>query len=265
MRKAREYKALARQRMFRKFGTLAGATAIYGGLYVFIILAVAVAYVMNLLTKGIFTSMASVEQYMTGLSNDYGFFFISELIIMLIGAIMSTLAVAIQYMCLKTARGQEAKISDLFYVVKNNPDKVIVIYIIQQLLMFLFGLPANLMSFMIDGQENMLLEVIYFVLVVLSYIADIVVIAMFSQAMFLYIDDPMEGAIRCIELSNHVMKKHMGRYISLILSFIPLLILATFSFGVLYLWVIPYMHTSTALFYMQLKGELGSTIDVTIE
>ena len=27
MRKAREYKALARQRMFRKFGTLAGATA----------------------------------------------------------------------------------------------------------------------------------------------------------------------------------------------------------------------------------------------
>ena len=67
----------------------------------------------------------------------------------------------------------------------------------------------------------------------------------------------MEKTLNCIEMSVQVMKKHIGRYVLILLSFIPLYILASFSFGLFLLWVIPYKYTTLALFYMQLKGELG--------
>lgn len=265
MKTSRDYKILARQRMFKTYGTLAGGTAIYGAIYVAVVLAIMVAYTLNLLAKGVFASIAEVENYMETSMNSLSFFFISQVVMVLVGALMSTLSVAIQYMCLKTARAEKASIADLLYVVKNNPDKVIIIYVVQQLFMFLFALPSNLLSIVIDTRANIGLEMVHLILMILGYVADIIIVALFSQAMFLYIDNPEESSLKCIEMSYHVMAKHMGRYILLFISFIPLQILAAFTFGIMYLWVLPYQYTAFALFYMQLKGELGSTIDVTIQ
>lgn len=265
MRKARDFKRLAAQRMFKGFGTLAGATAIYGGIYVVIVMAILVAYTLNLVTQGVFASAGTMEMYMDEVRNSLKYYFTIQIVVMLVGAIMSTISVSIMYMCLKTARGQEIKLSDLLYVVKNNPDKVIIIYLIQELLMFLFSIPANMITMLIDTKGNTTLEIVSYALLIFGYVADIYITTMFSQALFLYIDDPMENPIRCIEMSMHVMKRHIGRYIMLFISFIPLYVLAAFTFGIMYIWILPYQNTTFALFYMQLKGELGSTIDVTIQ
>ena len=265
MNKASDLKRIARERLFTRLGTLAGATAIYGIIYGAIGLAILIAFSLNLFTKGVFASIATMEDYATKMSSSLVFFLELEGTMIVVGAIMSTVSVAIMYMALKTARGQEIKLSDILYVVKNNPDKVIIIYAIQSVLLFLVSAPHNVISVYTVGVESAAIDAIYYAFMIFSYIADIYITVMFSQAMFVFIENPQENAIKCLEMSQRVMTKNFGRYFMLELSFLPLIILASLSFGILYLWVIPYQYTTYALFYMQLKGELGSTIDVTIQ
>lgn len=265
MTKAREFKALARQKLFDKLGVLVGATAVYGAIYGAILFAILLSYSMNLVSKGVFNSIPAMEMYMAEITSSMTFYAAFDGIMLVVGAIMSTVSVAIMGMALKVARGQEVKFSDILFVVRNNPDKVIIIYVIQQLLLIMFNLPYTLLSIYTGNNAGTLVDIICYVFMFLSYAADIYIIAMFSQAMFYYLDNPEENAIKCIEISNRVMRKHVGRYIGIFVSFIPLIILSSLSFCLLYLWLIPYQYTTYALFYMQLKGELGSTIDVTIE
>ena len=132
MKRARDYKRAASERMFTKFGKLAGATAIYGAVYGAVIMAALIVYTLNLITKGVFASIATMEMYLDETVNSPVYMISFEVIILLIGAVLSTLAVGIQHMCLKCARKEEVKLSDLLYVIKNNPDKVIIIYIIHR-------------------------------------------------------------------------------------------------------------------------------------
>lgn len=265
MRKTSDYKLMARQRMFYKYGTLAGGTAIYGAIYVGIFILVLIAYSSNLLSQGVFQSVESMQAYIDEMAVSVEYTFIMEGIIILISALMSTVSVALQYMCLKVARGQETKISDLLYVVKNNPDKVIIIFLVQHILTFVCNLPANMLALYINRLgSNASLEIVYYVFMIIGYIADIIFIVLFSQAMFIYIDDPQLNSMTCIRTSTIIMTKHFKKFISLYVSFIPMYIMAMFTLGVGYIWVIPYQYTTFALFYMQLKGELGSTVDVTV-
>lgn len=266
MKKSSDYKIGARQRMFNKYGTLAAATFIYGAIIVGIILAISVVYAMNLLTKGVLNSVEAMQAYMDETATSYTYAAIYQAGAILIGAIMCPLSVGIKYMCLKTARRQEVKLSDILYAVRNYPDKVIIIYIIQQLLMFLFSVPANVIAVIANRNLTPVIwEVLYYLFMIIGYVADLIIISLLSQAMFIYIDNPMENSITCVETSISVMKKNMRSYIGLLISFIPSYLMAILTFGVGYIWVIPYQETTFSLFYMQLKGELGSTIDVTVE
>lgn len=272
MRKSRDYKNLAKQKMFYKYGTLAGATAVYGAIYVGIVMAIMFAMSANLISKGVFESIESMQNYVDVMSSSTSYFFISEGVTLLVGAIMSVFAVGVKYIALNVARGKETKISDVFFAIKNNPDKVVVIFLIQNIIMIIAGLPANMIALSLNKMTvagaytgNGTLEIIYFAFKVLSYIVDIAVIAYISQAEFIFLDEPMLSSIDCIRASLNVMKKNLNRYINLFISFIPLYFLAIFTMGIGFIWVIPYQYTSYALFYMQLKGEIGSTVDVTIQ
>lgn len=265
MRKAKEFKAAARQKLFDKLGVMAGATAVYGVIYGIVLFALLLAYSLNLLSKGVFSSFATMELYMEKINESITFYVELQGIMIIVGAILSTLSVAIMGMALKVARGQEIKFSDILFVIKNNPDKVIIIYLIKEALMTLCNLPQTLISIYTVGVKSLPIDILYYTFMIFGYVADIYIVIMFSQAMYYYLDNPNENAIKCIEFSNHVMRKNVGRYLLLLVSFIPLAILSALSMGLLYLWLIPYQYTTFALFYMQLKGETGRTIDVTIE
>lgn len=266
MRRSSDYKIVAKQKLFNKYGTLAAATVIYGVIIVGIVIAITFVYAMNLLSKGVFNSVETMDAYINETSMSYTYAFVYQAATILIGAILSTLLVGIQYMSLKVARGQDIKVSDMFYVVKNYPDKVIIIYFIQQLLMFLFNVPANVFAMISNSDFTPIVwDVAYYVFLIAGNIANLIILTLFSQAMFIYIDNPTEKSITCIETSIRVMKKNIGSYMRLLISFIPINIMAIFTFGFGFIWVIPYQNTTYALYYMQLKGELGSTIDVTIE
>lgn len=74
----------------------------------------------------------------------------------------------------------------------------------------------------------------------------------YSQALNILADNPGMPANEAIARSEAMMRGHKTQYLSLILSFIGWIILGIFTFGILYLWLIPYMLTSSATFYCEL-------------
>jgi len=83
------------------------------------------------------------------------------------------------------------------------------------------------------------------------------IIKSFSYAMTIFIirDNPELSANQAIERSMAMMKGHKFDLFYLFLSFIGWGFLCLFTLGIGYLWLIPYMMTSVASFYMDVKAE----------
>ena len=83
------------------------------------------------------------------------------------------------------------------------------------------------------------------------------IIKAFAYAMTPYIlkEYPELSANQAINLSKKMMKGHKFDLFWLILSFIGWSILNVFTLGIGTLWLYPYMYTSTAAFYQDVKKE----------
>ena len=95
------------------------------------------------------------------------------------------------------------------------------------------------------------------------------IIKHYSYGMTFYIakDHPELGADDCIEESKKMMYGHKMRLFLLDLSFIGWALLCILTLGIGLLWLYPYIETSHAIFYKELKAELypemedaGSTV-----
>lgn len=85
------------------------------------------------------------------------------------------------------------------------------------------------------------------------------IIAAFSYAMvgFLVVDTDLKSS-DVIAKSKELMNGHKWEYFVFVLSFIGWAMLAPFTLGILYIWLIPYMYVSITLYYDQLKN--GGTL-----
>lgn len=83
------------------------------------------------------------------------------------------------------------------------------------------------------------------------------IIAALSYAMTFYIlaDNPDLTASEAITKSKIMMFGHKTELFWLYLSFIGWAFLCLLTAGIGFLWLLPYIHTSTAIFYQQIKGE----------
>ena len=83
------------------------------------------------------------------------------------------------------------------------------------------------------------------------------IIKMFSYSMTAFIveEHPELSANEAIDRSRAMMKGHKFDLFWLALSFIGWMILCIFTFGIGYLWLMPYMQTSIAGFYEDVKAD----------
>ena len=75
------------------------------------------------------------------------------------------------------------------------------------------------------------------------------------MAYYIKLDNPELNEFEVIRRSKEMMNGHKMDYLILCLSFIGWEILGVFTFGILYVWLIPYMNVTIANFYNQLKQE----------
>lgn len=75
----------------------------------------------------------------------------------------------------------------------------------------------------------------------------------YSQAAYIIAEDPEIGALEAINRSKAMMNGHKMDYFVLGLSFIGWNLLACLTFGILYIWLLPYMQATLTNFYNSIK------------
>ncbi len=83
------------------------------------------------------------------------------------------------------------------------------------------------------------------------------IIKWYAYSMTVYIaeDEPQLSAMDCIDKSMAMMKGHKWQLFLLDLSFIGWFLLCLLTFGIGFLWLVPYQRMTRVQFYEQLKAE----------
>jgi uncharacterized membrane protein len=87
----------------------------------------------------------------------------------------------------------------------------------------------------------------------------------YSQTYFILKDNPSITANQAITRSRELMDGFKTSYFFLLLSFVGWGILAIFTLGIGFIWLIPYMITSQAAFYQNLVETDSELLENTIE
>lgn len=114
---------------------------------------------------------------------------------------------------------------------------------------------------MFDGFKNfgsgfllqLLMSLFIFLWTLLFIIPGIIAIYRYSMAFYILSDNPEIGAMAALDRSKEMMKGFKWKLFCMYLSFIGWALLCVLTAGIGLLWLIPYINTSIANFYENLK------------
>ena len=172
------------------------------------------------------------------------------------------------YISLKIACNQTPSVKDLFHFFRGDSSKLISIQAVLGGVYVLCNLPLLIVQHYVNrsithydinalNEGQLPVNAALFLTYALLYVANLVIVIyvrylLLSQAFFLMLDFPEYSASQLLKMSIQLMKGSKGRLLYLRLSFIPLLFLGLFSCGIALLWIIPYINTTLANFYLDL-------------
>ncbi|MFT3984280.1 MAG: DUF975 family protein [Lachnospiraceae bacterium] len=255
-----QLKSMAKEQLLGNYGVAAGAFAIFYGIILAVMILVYTAIFTTILAGTLRAGVSAAADESMILTSGFTsplYYVAVYAITAVLSALMGTLFVGFSNVCLKIARGQRPRISDLFYCYSHHPDKVIIIYLIMYAVSLVLMIPAEITSyFTIDnggytGMSFLLWSVFYIVGLVLSVIFSMMV----SQVCFLYLDDSQTPSIDFFKQSMELMKGNKGRLFYITLSLFGWYLLVLVSCGIAAFWVMPYQNVIFADFYRDLKGE----------
>lgn len=115
---------------------------------------------------------------------------------------------------------------------------------------FSYGINVIKRSFVL----YLLIEIFTFLWSLLFVIPGIVASLSYSQAFFILVDDDNISASEALRLSKRMMKGYKGKLFCLLLSFIGWILLCCLTFGIGFIFLMPYLQTAYANFYEYLRG-----------
>lgn len=107
---------------------------------------------------------------------------------------------------------------------------------------------------------NILITVYTFLWTLLFIIPGIIKAYSYSMAFYIMAENPSISAGEAIKESMRIMNGHKMELFFLQLSFIGWAILAMFTCGIGFLWLVPYMNKTTANFYQSIKQDNVATV-----
>lgn len=156
------------------------------------------------------------------------------------------------YFYMNLAGGRPYKVSDAFYGFKYHPDKMILITLVRSLLSLLCMLPFIGCFLLYLFLKDSVLILVMTVVGIIGYIGVFYVMLIYSQAHYLLLEFPTYSTKELLQSSRDLMKGHKGRLFYIIVSFLPLMLLAAMTCGIGLLWLMPYMQATYVYFYFDL-------------
>ena len=102
---------------------------------------------------------------------------------------------------------------------------------------------------------SLLYMIFVFLWALLLYIPGIIKALAYMMSPYILKDHPELSPNQALNLSIKMMKGHKFDLFCLMLSFLGWSFLAIFTLGIGYLWLAPYMSTTLAAFYQDVKAE----------
>lgn len=163
---------------------------------------------------------------------------------------------------LSIARGQQAQVSDMFWVIKNRPDRILIGGFVITLITWIPLIPSFLFDLM---APDTLSTAVYLLISELLSMAGLFVGFLITLPLYfvfwIYAEDPDIDTREAFHRSLALTRGAKWRLVLMELSFIGWLLLGALTFGIGLLWIMPYMEQSFTNFYLEQKQEF----DVKVE
>ena len=141
---------------------------------------------------------------------------------------------------------------DLYYGFKGNTKEILKVQLFRSLITYAASIPMYVFAEIISEEQMMNYIGIYALLMGFGLLVQFIVMLLYNQAFYILLDFPDYNAKKALTFSRELMKGNKGRFIYLLVSFIPLFALGILSCGVGFLWIVPYMQATQAQFYLDL-------------
>lgn len=186
-------------------------------------------------------------------------YFIIALIELLLGS-------GVKRIHLMIARGQAARVSDMFWVLKNRPDRILIGGFVYTLISWIPLLPSFLFDMMTpDGLSKTsvlaISELLWAFGLLLGFLLTLPIYFIF----WLYADDPDIDTAEAFRSSISLMRGAKWRFCLMALSFIGWMLLGALSLGIGFLWIMPYIDQACTNFYLEAKHEFDVTVEFSEE
>lgn len=192
--------------------------------------------------------------------------FSTQNIIYYIAVILITIASVVltvgQYcLHLRVARAGELHLSELFYPLKYDANRLIITEAILFVIRLVALAPVAGAFAILYFYEDVTMYLVALALSIVGCVLTVFVETTFGLTYFVLIDNENLSATDAIKATLELIKKHKGRFLYLQLSFGGMYLLAALTLGLGILWVQPYVMQTSTLFYLDVKGELDEVLE----
>ena len=235
LKSSAELKGIAKEKSLGRYGTLIGANIII--------------FAIQILVTG-FTTVST--------GGNIAIIIINNLITLIINILLGLLVSGKAYLYMNLLYSQTVSTSDIFYGLKQEPQKAVLIQALFVLIDFVVSIPAQILLVLYQQKQTFDMMSALIVALFLGLVVNIFVSLTYSQAFFLLHDFPGRSAKELLATSRRLMKGHKFHLFYLNISFLPLYILGCISLFVPLLWISVYRYASTCAFYQDLVASTAS-------
>lgn len=226
-------------------------------------------YFIVLVITGLLTAAANhLVSYLIWPFSGTGFIVLTivNLVLDFLVMILAKMFQAGQYfLSLNIARYNRVSVSDLFLAFRYDPSRALplcaILALIDTICLAPFSVSLSNLLYVnaFSSSSGTKVSAAMILLLMLCSLAGMIILEVviafpLSQALFLYIDHQDYSVSECLSKSRGLMTGQVMDYFKLHLSLIGYFLLSIISLGIGLIWVLPYLNTVRANFYMNLTG-----------
>lgn len=138
------------------------------------------------------------------------------------------------------------RLSNVFYCFKHQPDR----YLIAEILMFLLYVLAASPLILLYVCYSSHLPLVLAAAGIPAALLGLFLLLSYELAMFILLEDETLSIKDAFRASRNLMRGHRFSYLGMWFGFLLLFVLSVLSFGLGFLWVIPYYQQTITQFYL---------------
>lgn len=179
----------------------------------------------------------------------------------IITLISLTLESGVKRIHLMIARGQQVRIPDMFWVLFNRPDRIFIGGFVFTLISWIPRIPAFALSLRPPaGFSGMQALAVTQAVSSAGQILAFLITLPFYFIFWFYVDDPQMDTMEAFRASMSLLRGAKWRLCVLELSFFGWILLGALSFGIGFLWILPYIDQALTNFYLEQKHEFDVAV-----